>query len=800
MVKSQDGAAQSRSQTADARMVQALAGLFQQALIALVELPPASREDGNMYVAVEDALRALWLSLDVSLSPTDASAPEFSDTRGMDGREHHAAALRAWLAPQCEELSAGSFWRMLRDARLNGVLHVIPGQGKDLISPHSENGKLAWLAALRTAFEHADLLAMASWLTPRRGALLTTLLALLLSEALGIPPTIPSSRDVPEVPPPVHDALAALLRLVRGERAASERVRKPPGAGPAATAHDPNMWLSNMEPQALPVENATPLTGGIPGTSHTTSNPVFTPGPQQNRHGDDVQFTVYRPASIPAACWCKLLAFAHLAQRRPDADPASPDPYDTVRRQAEALLGAEATQYRALSEDASQPIPYEGQLTFLPHVPGVEFDPPRASFRYVDDVHRVEFRLQAGATLAGKTARGQLSVLCGSILVGEIALSLRVEAQGRETGPPPPDVAESARMYRKIFASYSHADSSIVAQFREHAKALGDRYLIDVSDLRSGEVWSAALERLIREADVFQLFWSNNSMRSPFVRQEYEYAISLHRQGFVRPTYWEQPMPTLPEEGLPPAQLARLHFQSLSASFLGPNLASLTATAQHNSAPANESSEGPDSSPPPEAPPRGHSRMRIRHWLTQVAGLLAVAAAVVFGMPIAEDPTSLQDSQNVKPAPAPEKPTPEAVPAWPDEKMIVQPTEESSVSARPRSPARRVESETPRRSKSPDRVERWPRQAVRRSLSQQAPCYRRCFDATLTHSPRLSGWFNLWVIIDEHGTARVNPSRTETPLFEDAVPCLDKCLSKITFPEPLATSTVNVRFKLGSAR
>ncbi len=69
---------------------------------------------------------------------------------------------------------------------------------------------------------------------------------------------------------------------------------------------------------------------------------------------------------------------------------------------------------------------------------------------------------------------------------------------------------------------------------------------------------------MIREADVFQLFWSRNSMGSTNVRQEWEYALSLHRPNFVRPTYWEFPMPRDPANGLPPPALSALHFQRLA--------------------------------------------------------------------------------------------------------------------------------------------------------------------------------------------------------------------------------------------
>ena len=59
---------------------------------------------------------------------------------------------------------------------------------------------------------------------------------------------------------------------------------------------------------------------------------------------------------------------------------------------------------------------------------------------------------------------------------------------------------------------------------------------------------------------MFQLFWSNNSIDSEFVRQEWEYALGLRRSTFIRPVYWEEPLPRNPEKGLPPQELARLHF------------------------------------------------------------------------------------------------------------------------------------------------------------------------------------------------------------------------------------------------
>ena len=52
-------------------------------------------------------------------------------------------------------------------------------------------------------------------------------------------------------------------------------------------------------------------------------------------------------------------------------------------------------------------------------------------------------------------------------------------------------------------------------------------------------------------------------MGSKYVRQEWEYALSLGREKFVRPTYWEDPLPTSNDQSLPPDALRRLHFSRL---------------------------------------------------------------------------------------------------------------------------------------------------------------------------------------------------------------------------------------------
>ncbi|MDQ3686367.1 MAG: SUMF1/EgtB/PvdO family nonheme iron enzyme [Acidobacteriota bacterium] len=281
---------------------------------------------------------------------------------------------------------------------------------------------------------------------------------------------------------------------------------------------------------------------------------------------EDVQFTVYRPKVVEIYKWYTLLAFAHLSERRVDAPADEPDPLVEVQRLAGLALGEELDDYKDVRQDSSQAVPRKGELTFVPAMEGVEFNPPSASFFWQKSVHKVEFGMRASRSFNNNIARGRLTVFLGSIILAEVPLSVRVETHPLPESRAPQRVKEAVSPYRKIFASYSHKDREIVEQIEHYAQVLGDKYLRDVTQLRSGEDWERWMKQAIAEADIFQLFWSSNAMRSQYVRLEWEYALSLRRANFVRPTYWETPLPQSEAENLPPDELRRLHFQHLRAA------------------------------------------------------------------------------------------------------------------------------------------------------------------------------------------------------------------------------------------
>ena len=112
-------------------------------------------------------------------------------------------------------------------------------------------------------------------------------------------------------------------------------------------------------------------------------------------------------------------------------------------------------------------------------------------------------------------------------------------------------------MYRQedIFVSYSHKDTAIALACKKAYAALGFNILIDADTLRSGQVWNEELMNMIDRASIFQLFWSQNSAQSKYCRQEWEHALKSNRDGFIRPVYWETPLPKPPEE------LSKYHFE-----------------------------------------------------------------------------------------------------------------------------------------------------------------------------------------------------------------------------------------------
>jgi hypothetical protein len=188
-------------------------------------------------------------------------------------------------------------------------------------------------------------------------------------------------------------------------------------------------------------------------------------------------------------------------------------------------------------------------LTATPRCEGLTFDPPTQSVVWRGRWRRFDFH--AGVTekpTSPVQVRGTISFSIEGLLVADIPFEAII---GKAPLTDPEIQHIHGRLYDAIFPSYSHEDKQIVERLERAYRALGLSYLRDVTTLRSGKKWRPELRRLIEEADAFQLFWSHSAARSENVTEEWRTAVQLiedkKKAGtFIRPVYWEQPMPPAP--------------------------------------------------------------------------------------------------------------------------------------------------------------------------------------------------------------------------------------------------------------
>jgi hypothetical protein len=302
-----------------------------------------------------------------------------------------------------------------------------------------------------------------------------------------------------------------------------------------------------------------PVAPGAPPPSQESAEPG---GSSARLTDNDVRFTVYRPQAIPAGIWASLLVFAHKTDLVEEPGKPPLDPNAQVEAIARAHFGR--TPVPPAATDSRRGVLRGTRLRITADLPGLHCNPASAEFDWWEPVHHVVFRLLAMPDLVGSVVRGAVRVWRGPLILGEVSVAISIVAS--LPSEPSRTVADSAARYHKVFPSYSHADGAIVDHVIDVARTLGNEYLRDAVALRVGERWRERLPQLIEEADIFQLFWSSNSMRSPYCRHEWEYALSLGRPLFVLPTYWEDPRPSDPANGLPPPALASLQFVKMSVS------------------------------------------------------------------------------------------------------------------------------------------------------------------------------------------------------------------------------------------
>ncbi len=364
------------------------------------------------------------------------------------------------------------------------------------------------------------------------------------------PKRTPKREDAPESAP-INDKFAEVTRhipddvlqsLYDAEADADEREKSTKSITRASPLPAPSIL---PPPPPPPPPQAPPSFEEVPPPA---AQPAAKPAaPSAN----PVQFSAYYPRETVPDVWYPLRAYIFRASAA-----------DAVATDAARELGGLLSAFREVVRTALGSVTTGALITATPELPGFQFNPPSAQIGFYEDWHRFDFKLRptpaAGFADADQASNGHITFTVEGVIVADVPLSIYVGAAvpTADTSSVSAAIASATSpVYSSIFCSYSHRDTEIVERIERAYKALGLDFLRDVVTLKSGQDWNAELLEMIDRADIFQLFWSAAAADSKYVRQEWEYALNLHRkQGFIRPVYWEQPMPPVPPE------LGAIHF------------------------------------------------------------------------------------------------------------------------------------------------------------------------------------------------------------------------------------------------
>ena len=293
---------------------------------------------------------------------------------------------------------------------------------------------------------------------------------------------------------------------------------------------------------SVPPSAPSPRPPAAPPQSQTSSVPL---------RGEKVQFTGGYPGAVTAHQWYNVLLYIHLKDRAQD-----------VRNLLEKQ-SAEIGESMISGAGASRAIERGTTLKLVPELKGFRFNPPVLELEWFEDVQQVRFRLMAESDLAGSSSLGAIDVYAAGLLIAQVPLSIRVRQPG-ETETEESQVT-LARMFEKVFASYSHKDKAVVDACCELSRSMGIFMYVDSASLLSGDDWEKRLREAIRDSDVFQLFWSTDSSASKEVEKEWRVALGLvgeKTERFIRPLYWQQPLPSVPRE-LSAFHFGQLHLENI---------------------------------------------------------------------------------------------------------------------------------------------------------------------------------------------------------------------------------------------
>lgn len=267
-------------------------------------------------------------------------------------------------------------------------------------------------------------------------------------------------------------------------------------------------------------------------------------------------FSAFFPERVGAEEVGKIVVYAHLAELAQDVVD------DAIRRYNLGYSGKVA----AAGASPVDPVPRGSVITIKPDIPGLRFEVAEARLALWESIQAVELRFLPEAPGISTICRGWLTIWLDCLRLADLQVSIFVALDSTPEVYRQHLSRANARPYRRVFPSYSHEDKEIVEHFQAYAHSFGDKYLRDVMEFRAGERWEPKILEFIRQADVFQLFWSERALKSDYVKFEWQKALEERERRpdpyFLRPCYWSE-KPATPI----PVALQEIHFAKIPRHF-----------------------------------------------------------------------------------------------------------------------------------------------------------------------------------------------------------------------------------------
>ena len=261
-----------------------------------------------------------------------------------------------------------------------------------------------------------------------------------------------------------------------------------------------------------------------------------------------VFFTAYHPINGRFNVWHTLLVYTHVSSF-----------FAKVRNDAEKFYDQSRLGQEVRSKSSTQ-ILAGTEITVIPSCEGIIFNPEHISFKWMENLHRADFRFRADDTLSDSIVKGEITIHAGPLIIG--SLNFAMVFNEKETKLV--EHEEHAKMYGTddVFISYSRKDTEVAVAFKTVLSATGMDVFFDVDSLKSGQIWNKELLRKIERANIFQMFWSENYSQSENCRKEWKHALKQNKnEGYIRPVYWK-----IPISPIPPNELSKFNFKYFDLS------------------------------------------------------------------------------------------------------------------------------------------------------------------------------------------------------------------------------------------